>query len=136
MDAAEAEADSVRELFMEGEDFADLAGRFSDDEATKDSGGYIGWVDLEAVPPELFEVVNSLDLNEISTPIEAPGGYHLVLITDRTEKHKPTYDEIREELREALRAEKMAAQYDELVQQLRSEFYVDVRLDSVLEDQS
>jgi peptidyl-prolyl cis-trans isomerase SurA len=136
LELAKARADSVREMFMDGQDFAELAEKYSDDEATKSNSGYIGWIDLEAVPPELSDAVASLESNEISEPIEAPGGYHLVLITDRAEKHSPSFEEVREQLREALRTEKMAALYDELVQQLRSEIYVDVRLDKILEDES
>jgi len=66
--------------------FEEAALKFSNDESTKDRGGLIG----ELVPPgycslpELDEACFQVSLGNIEGPIKTSYGYHLILVSERT----------------------------------------------------
>jgi hypothetical protein len=61
------------------EDFAEVARRFSDDPATRDVGGDVGFFKRgEMVPAFEQAVFDMLRPGEISPPIRTPYGYHVI----------------------------------------------------------
>ncbi len=81
--AALAEAQRIRQLAVEGEDFAELARRFSQDPGTKDDGGDLGWFRRGDMVPAFEDAAFDLAVNEISEPVETPFGYHIIKVTRR-----------------------------------------------------
>ena len=74
-----AEADSIRELIRDGEDFADLAARFSDDPSAAD--GSLDWIREDGrMVKEFEEVAFQLAPGVIPPPVETSFGYHLILV--------------------------------------------------------
>lgn len=69
-------AEMVRGELARGEDFAVLVTRFSSGPASA-RGGDIGWVDPAEMVPSMGAVARTLDINEISPPLEAGGLYHM-----------------------------------------------------------
>lgn len=65
-----------------GANFAEMARQFSA-AATAARGGELGWVSEGTMIPTVEESVASMDLNEVSDPISTPGGYYVLLVTDR-----------------------------------------------------
>ncbi len=101
--ANDEEADSLRRLASEirqravaGEDFAELAGMYSQDPGGASRGGSLGWVARGRLVPELEAVVFHMAANSISEPVKSPLGYHIVEVTGR---EAPEFDEISEEYR-------------------------------------
>lgn len=80
--AALAEATRIRELAMEGEDFAELARRFSQD-GSKDSGGDLGWFRRGDMVEAFEDAAFNLAVNEISQPVESPFGFHVIQVNRR-----------------------------------------------------
>ncbi|MFH1763191.1 MAG: peptidylprolyl isomerase [Gemmatimonadota bacterium] len=82
-DAVLAEATRIREMAVGGEDFGELARRFSQDPGSKDNLGDLGWFrrgDME----EAFETAAfNLATNAISPPVETPFGFHIIQATRR-----------------------------------------------------
>lgn len=76
---ARAEADSVMELVRSGEDFQELARRFSDD-ATRENGGDLGFIRRSDVVREFANVAFNLSPGAVSPPIKTPYGYHLIKV--------------------------------------------------------
>ena len=75
-----AEADSVRGLIAEGEDFAELAARFSDGPSAEE-GGELGWMRRDGSFVESFEeVVFQSAPGLIGPPVLTEFGYHLILV--------------------------------------------------------
>lgn len=75
-----AEADSVRALLADGEDFAELAARFSDDPSAE-AGGELGWTRQDGSFVERFEeAVFQAFPGLIGPPVETEFGYHLILV--------------------------------------------------------
>ena len=83
-DSAKAEAlaraDSVAGLILDGEDFAELAERFSDGPSASD-GGDLGWIRKDGSFLEEFEeAAFEMPPGAVSNPVETSFGYHLILV--------------------------------------------------------
>ncbi len=76
-------ARAVRDSLLRGGDFADFAKRYSQDESTANEGGNFGWIERGKVFPEFANAAFSLQINEISLPIETPIGIHLIQVLDK-----------------------------------------------------
>lgn len=77
---ARAEAERVLEMIREGEDFADLATRFSQG-PSREVGGELGWIRRDGSLVKKFEdAVFSLPPGGVSPPTETEFGYHLILV--------------------------------------------------------
>lgn len=73
-----ARADSLRQVLLNGGDFADLASRFSQDRGSAQRGGRMGYI-LAGQYPYSFEVADfALPEGEISEVVESPVGYHIL----------------------------------------------------------
>jgi peptidyl-prolyl cis-trans isomerase SurA len=82
-DAVLTEANRIRDLAAEGEDFGELARRFSQDPGSKDNGGDLGWFRRGDMVESFEEAAFNLAINEISPPVESPFGYHIIQVNRR-----------------------------------------------------
>jgi peptidyl-prolyl cis-trans isomerase SurA len=80
---ARAEADRIREMALAGEDFGELARRFSQDPGSKDSGGDLGWFRRGDMTQTFEDAAFNLAVDEISAPVESPFGYHIIKMNRR-----------------------------------------------------
>jgi parvulin-like peptidyl-prolyl isomerase len=80
---ARAEAEGIREMAVAGDDFAELARRFSRDPGSKDSGGDLGWFRRGDMTPTFEDAAFRLAPSEISAPVESPFGYHVIKLNRR-----------------------------------------------------
>jgi peptidyl-prolyl cis-trans isomerase SurA len=82
--AARAQAmskiDSLLGALRGGADFATLARRFSDDSATRDSGGTLGWFRRGTMVKEFEAVAFRLRPGQISNPVETDFGFHIIQV--------------------------------------------------------
>ena len=76
---AKARADSLLQRLREGEDFAELATRVTDDPATKENGGDLGVFGRGTMIPELERAAFAMRPGDLSSePVKSPLGYHLI----------------------------------------------------------
>jgi peptidyl-prolyl cis-trans isomerase C len=79
--ATEAEASALLAQLQQGADFDTLVRTHSIDNATRDTGGDLGWfTPQELIDPRLAEVIFSLEPGSIAGPIPSRVGYHIVLL--------------------------------------------------------
>lgn len=79
--AARERAEEILQMMREGEDFADLARRFSDDTGSAPQGGDLGWFRRGSGLVEAFEeAAFSLAEGQISGPVETTYGFHLIRV--------------------------------------------------------
>lgn len=77
---ARAEAERILGLLREGEDFAELARRFSDDPGSGSLGGDLGWVRRGIFVEEFEEAAFSLGREQISDVVDTDFGSHIIQV--------------------------------------------------------
>ena len=92
-DSAKMRIDSIYACLQRGEDFADLATRFSQDPGSAKRGGQLPWICTGQTLKEFENVAFALNKGETSKPFLSPVGYHIVKMTDR--KQLEPYDSLR-----------------------------------------
>ena len=105
---ARSHIEELRRRLERGEDFAELAKRYSEDPHA-DEGGLMDWVAQGELLPELDKAVFALKPGELSAPIQTRLGFHLLTVLERrstndlsaTEAHRAVYHRLFEEKFEA-----------------------------------
>ncbi|HER34161.1 MAG TPA: hypothetical protein ENO19_01665, partial [Halothiobacillaceae bacterium] len=82
VDSAET-AQTVVDRLQAGDDFAELAKEYSQDEQTKESGGDLGWFSYELMLPEMAEPARTIPVGQFSDPLMTRYGYTIIMILDR-----------------------------------------------------
>ena len=94
IDQAAKRAQDVYERAKSGEDFAKLAVAYSNSQTALD-GGSLGWRKGTELPTFLADLVLKLKAGEISEPMRAPTGYHIVKLNDmRSSEKKVVVDQV------------------------------------------
>jgi peptidyl-prolyl cis-trans isomerase C len=98
----------ARELIAKaraGEDFGDLARKYSQD-ASAGAGGDLGFVRFEAVGPEVGAALFALAPGQVTSyPVQMPTGYLIARIEGRRQRGTPTLEEARGDLVRELQRE-------------------------------
>ena len=90
----------------DGEDFAKLAKKNSDDKATSTNGGDLGFFSLDDMVEEFSNAVKELKKDEYTKePVKTEYGYHIIIKKD--EEDKPTLKSVKQEIKEKLRDQKL-----------------------------
>ena len=105
--AAEAKAKDIIEKLNNGEKFEDLAKEYSDDTATKESGGSLGKVNyIDNYDENFMEGAVNLEVGEYSKePVKSQYGYHIIYKTAQDEKKE--LSEIRDDIITIIAEEKI-----------------------------
>ncbi len=103
---AKKKAEEIIKKLNKGEDFAKLAKKYSDDDATKSNGGDLGYFDLSDMEETFGNAVKKLKVNEYTKdPVKTTYGYHIVLKTG--EKDKPKLNKVKSKIKDKLTDEKI-----------------------------
>jgi peptidyl-prolyl cis-trans isomerase C len=100
----EEEAREIIGLLDDGADFATLANERSTGPSGPDGGdlGYFGAGPTRMVP-EFEEAAFALEVgNYTADPVQTQFGWHVILVTDRRPVAKPTFEQVRDDLRGAM----------------------------------
>ncbi len=81
---AEAEqlAQNSYQQLINGEDFAQLAIRTSQDDVAL-QGGDMGWRRGSELPLYMADPAQSLDINQVSLPLRSPAGFHIIKLLEK-----------------------------------------------------
>lgn len=74
--------EAIRDKSLKGENFTDLAHHYSDDLATKEQGGNLGYHTVFGIEYPLENVMYHTDKGSISKPVRTKYGYHIIKVED------------------------------------------------------
>lgn len=95
---SEGEARDIKEKIARGAEFAEMAKEFSKDPGTKGNGGSLGFFSRGQMVPQFEEAAFSLDLNEVSEPVQSRFGWHLILVEEKRQKPLPKFEEVKDRI--------------------------------------
>lgn len=124
-----AEIATLQRRIEAGEDFTALAQEYSDDPTTAPGGGELGWFYVAQIPPLFKTEIESLDVGQVSHPINSEFGYHLITILERREGGPLTLEGDWDMIKSMAKQEKVRSQFQAWLKELREEMYVDVRVE-------
>lgn len=105
---AKNEAEKIIKELDAGADFAELAKKYSDDQATAKNGGSLGSFSPDDMVEQFAAAVKELKVNEYTKkPVKTTYGYHIILKT--AEEDKPELKDVEKSIREKLRTQKLDA---------------------------
>jgi len=121
-DAARAEklaaAREIREKLVAGEDFAEMAAARSDCPSSE-VGGDLGMFTRGRMVPEFEAAAFSQEIGAIGDVVETQFGYHIIEVTEKTEPHQQTLDEVRPDILAHLERSRRAQAARQYVNELR-----------------
>jgi peptidyl-prolyl cis-trans isomerase SurA len=126
--AKEKFAHDLLDRAKSGEPFAKLAKDFSQDPATRDEGGDLGYFGRDMLPKPIEEMVFSMKIGEVRGPVRADRGFHVIKLIDRRVNEVKPLAAVKEELRNQLRQKEMERQTKNYLSDLRKRTLVDVRM--------
>jgi len=124
---AEKHIHDIHQRIVAGEDFSKLAKEFSEDDASANLGGDMGWFQPQSYGSKVTEVLKGLKDNELSTPFKTESGWHLLQLLGTRTQDK-TVDMQREQAKQILFNRKAEEEYENFLRQIHSEAYIDIRL--------
>lgn len=120
-------ASQIHQRLEAGDDFAALARKYSDDSATSNQGGELGWVPVAELQPGTQQKISDLKKGQISPVFQDPSGYEIVKLEGRRQ-HDETEQARRNKARQALGEQRSSEQGQLWLRKLRDEAYVDIRM--------
>ncbi len=124
--ALRKQMEPILERARAGENFAALAKEFSEDTSTRSVGGDTGFFGPGTMVPAFEKAAYSLQVSEISGPVSTEFGIHILKLVERKEARLLPLEEIREQLRNYIREQKMEAAVQEKLDTLRAAADVEV----------
>lgn len=94
---AKTKAEGILARIKKGEDFAKLAGEFSDDPGSKQKGGELGFFPKNSMIPPFDKAAFELEPGGVSGVVETSFGYHIIKAEEKKKAEIPPYDAVKED---------------------------------------
>lgn len=128
--ADEKTAKEVKKKLDDGEDFADLAKEYSTDTATKENGGELGYFSSGQMVEEFEKAAFSMDVDEISNPVETTNGWHIIKVTGHKDAVEAKLDDHKDEIKDTLFETQMNTEYSTWLTEIQAKYDIDNKLDT------
>ena len=102
-----------------------MAEEVSGDLTSARNGGLLGTFPLEDLSAQFQEALVDAQEGDVTEPLMTPVGWYIFLVNERVDGHMYTFEELKEQIRRAIEAEKMEKELTEYVQELRTRFFID-----------
>jgi peptidyl-prolyl cis-trans isomerase SurA len=128
LEAVRKKAEDLRTRAMNGEDFAMLAKRYSDDTNTAASGGELGVYQRDgSLQKPIEDAVFALQKGQVTEPIQVQNGFIILHIDQHYDAGIQPLEVVRDEIQNKLYEQKMDPEMRKYLSQLREESYVWVK---------
>jgi parvulin-like peptidyl-prolyl isomerase len=107
-------------------DFSELARKNSAHAQSAAKGGDMGWLSADQLLPELRPVLSAMQIGEVSKPIKAADGWHVLRLAERKAPSVLPLNDVKDRLTEALRLRKAQQNEREYLNKLLSQTPISV----------
>ncbi len=121
-------AEKVLERIREGADFGKMPKEYSEDASTRDHGGDLGFFKKGELLPALEKEAMRLKVGEVSGLIRTRLGFHILKLLDRKGGGAPSFEEIRERVKEDYYQREFERAVQELLSKLKEKATIEIRL--------
>lgn len=116
-----AKAEELLKQAKSGADFAELAKKNSEDEASAKNGGDLDYFGRGRMVAEFDQVAFTLEPGHLSDLVKTQYGYHIIKVTDKKNATTRPLADVRQQLNDQLAYERAQAQAADLAQKLEKE---------------
>lgn len=120
---SEDEARKIAKEVKDGADFAALAKQKSEDKASGDQGGDLGYFTEDKMVPEFGKAAFAMKKGEISEPVKSEFGWHIIKVEDRRKIKAPSFEEMKEALAKQVREKAVDEYANSLVEKAEVKYY-------------
>jgi peptidyl-prolyl cis-trans isomerase SurA len=124
---AREKADELYGHLLEGQDFIDLATKYSEDASAKE-GGSLGKLKRGELAADIEEAILRLQPGEASTPFRSQVGYHLFRLESRDSLTGEALAQVRGQIRDILYRQKYDARLKDWLVEIKQRAIIDVRM--------
>jgi len=117
----------LRERIFNGEDFGELASKYSDDGGSLADGGDLGWMNPNDLVPAFREVMIKTPLDELSEPFKSQFGWHILEVLGKRDQDLGQLVK-KNQAYQAIFERKFDEEADLWLSEQREEAYVDIKI--------
>lgn len=100
-------AEGVLDQVKAGADFADLARKESEDTASAQNGGEVGWITHGQTVKEFDQAAFSMNPGDVRL-VQTEYGFHIIKVEDKQVAHLQSFDEVKNQLRTELEKQRLS----------------------------
>jgi peptidyl-prolyl cis-trans isomerase SurA len=119
-------AETARKRVLDGEDFGEIAKRYSDGSTAK-QGGYLGTYKRGELSKELEETVFKMKRNDLTEVMETKQGFLVMQVMEHYDEGEQTLSKVENEINEKLYEQRLEPALREYLKTLREESYVVIK---------
>jgi peptidyl-prolyl cis-trans isomerase SurA len=121
----------LRERVLKGENFEELAKKYSDDKETKSLGGFLGKFPLNDLPAAYKEFIDKIPDGSVTEPLafssKPKQSYHIIYRKRTIPEHPPKLPEDYKEIEQMASVYKQNKLYAEWIESLRKTMYWEIK---------
>ena len=108
-----------------------MAVLYSDDENSKEDKGYLGVWEVEKLAiPAFKDIVDNLEVGEISEPFKTEYGYHILKLTSHIPPRRLTLEDDWEQVQQIALNFKMEKEYASWIQRIKTEIPIEYKINT------
>jgi peptidyl-prolyl cis-trans isomerase SurA len=120
-------AETALKRVKDGEDFGEIAKRFSDGSTAKDGGGYLGTYKRGELSKELEDRVFKMKRKELTDVIETKQGFLILEVLEHYDEGEQSVEKVRNEIMDRLYTQRMEPALRNYLKTLREQSYVVIK---------
>ncbi|WP_424985446.1 peptidylprolyl isomerase [Microbulbifer sp. S227A] len=114
------DADAIKAELDGGADFSETA-KAKSTGPSGPNGGELGWFSDGQMVPEFQAAVSTLDVGQVSEPVQTQFGWHVIILNDKRDKEAPELDAVADELLAELRQNALEDRIEDLTSKAKIE---------------